>query len=255
MPEPFVQMMDTWKKHLSDYEFKLWDRKSLDEINIMFANEAVSVRKWAFAADVIRIYAVYHYGGIWLDGDVTVHQSFDPFLKYRMFIGKEHMERFQTDGSFCYVNLLTAHCFGAEKGHPFMKDCLDYYEGRHFVVSNKETLPQGLRYDMRLLPEIQSLLAAKYGYKGIFALREEEEVLDDDIHVFPPYKFDHPDYHKMEEVFSVHHRAGTWVPGNDEKNKIFLFPTARKKDIFYYICVLANKLLAKKELRIKVMSR
>ena len=72
MPESFIQMMDTWKKHLPDYEFKLWDRKALDEANIMFADEAISVRKWAFAADAIRVYAVYHYGGIWLDGDAAI---------------------------------------------------------------------------------------------------------------------------------------------------------------------------------------
>lgn len=79
-PEHLKACMDTWKKVLPDYEFVLWDAKRLAECNNVFANEAVSVRKWAFAADFVRLYAVYHYGGIWLDTDVELFKSFDPFL-------------------------------------------------------------------------------------------------------------------------------------------------------------------------------
>ena len=145
MPESFIQMMDTWKKHLPDYEFKLWDRKALDEANIMFANEAISVRKWAFAADAIRVYAVYHYGGIWLDGDAAIYQSFDPFLKFRMFIGKEHSDEFQINGRGTYVHRLTSHCFGAEKGHPFLKDCVDYYLNSN-LLCHQSQYPLNLIY-------------------------------------------------------------------------------------------------------------
>ena len=58
-PEDVKACMDTWKKVLPDYEFMLWDAKKLSEINNTFANEAVSVRKWAFASDFVRMYAVY----------------------------------------------------------------------------------------------------------------------------------------------------------------------------------------------------
>ena len=143
MPQIYLRIMDSWKKALPDYEFHLWDAKALEKANIRFANEAVKAKKWAFAADAIRAYAVYHYGGIWLDGDTAVYQSFNPFLNCRMFIGKEHMMEFQHDGSNHNLNMLTAHCFGAEKGHPFLKDCVDYYENRPFILSEKENLPQG----------------------------------------------------------------------------------------------------------------
>lgn len=186
MPEAFVQIMDTWKKHLPDYKFRLWDAEDIKEVNIAFSNEAFSVRKWAFVADVIRIYAVYHFGGIWLDGDAAVYKSFDSFLKHRMFIGREHFVECMSDDNFVNMNLLTSHCFGAEKGHPFLKDCLDYYKDRHFITSPVETLPQGLRYDMRLLPSIQARLAKKYGYRGCVLESDKEEVLSEDIHVYPP---------------------------------------------------------------------
>lgn len=42
-------------------------------------------------------------------------------------------------------------------------------------------MPQGLRYDMRLIPSIQSRLALKYGYQGRIPNLEDVEVLDEDI--------------------------------------------------------------------------
>ena len=122
-----------------------------------------------------------------------------------MFIGKEHSDEFQINGRGTYVHRLTSHCFGAEKGHPFLKDCVDYYRGRHFIQSENEELPQGLRYDMRLLPSIHALLAVKYGYKGALLDVDKEEVLEEDIHVFPPYYFDTPKYHSMDSVYCIHH--------------------------------------------------
>ena len=58
-PKHIEELMKTWKEHLPDYEFMLWDASKLAEVNNTFANEAVSMRKWAFAADFIRLYAVY----------------------------------------------------------------------------------------------------------------------------------------------------------------------------------------------------
>ena len=254
MPDAYVQMMDTWRKHLPDYEFKLWDADALKKVNILFANEAVSARKWAFAADVIRCYAVYHYGGIWLDGDIVLYKSFDPYLNCRMFIGKENSEEFQNDGSCTHMNRLGSHCFGAEKGHPFLKDCVDYYENRHFIRSEKETLPQGLRYDMRLLPSIHALLATKYGYKGSLLDSDMEEILQEDIHVYPAYLFDAPKYHTIDEVVCIHNCLHSWAPSHEKKSGILMYEKPRKKNFFYYIFTTLNRILGRKGIQIRVLS-
>lgn len=111
-------MMDTWKRILPDYELRLWDGKALQEVDLPFAHEAASVGKWAFAADQLRIYAVFTYGGIWLDTDVEVFKSFDPFLEHRMFIGHEDGVAHHYSFPQQLITLLGSHCFGAEKGHP-----------------------------------------------------------------------------------------------------------------------------------------
>ncbi len=255
MPDIFLQIMETWKKILPDYGFRLWDAKSLADANLTFANEAFAVRKWAFASDAIRAYALYHYGGIWLDGDVVVYKSFDPFLNCRMFIGKEYVIEFHHDGMNHNTSSLTSHCFGAEKGHPFLKDCVDYYIDRHFILSDKENLPQGLRYDMRLMPYIQSvLLATKYGYQGRVTNLDEVEILTEDIHVYPPYFFDEPRYHNVKDAVCMHYKFGSWRMPNTWNIGIKREVTFRKKNWVYYVFTLINKILIKKGYYLKVIS-
>lgn len=197
--------MKTWKQHLPDYEFVLWNASKLTEINNTFANEAVSVRKWAFAADFIRVYAVYTYGGIWLDTDIEVFKSFDPFLKDKMFIGTE--ANFHERPKKRY---LTSHCFGAEKRHPFLKDCLDYYNIRHFIGATSDRLPIDMCYDMTLMPKIQAKIAiTNYGYDAN-GYQDREQLLKEGIHVYPSDYFDCPRYNSMKRVICIHRTQGAW---------------------------------------------
>ena len=64
-----------------DYEIKLWNTENFDMSKApVYVREAFEQRKWAFAADYIRMYALYTEGGIYLDSDVKVLKSFDEFL-------------------------------------------------------------------------------------------------------------------------------------------------------------------------------
>ena len=60
-PQFLQECMDTWRKVLPDYEFMLWDAEKLAACNNTFANEAVSVRKWAscLIAPLVRRLGIY----------------------------------------------------------------------------------------------------------------------------------------------------------------------------------------------------
>lgn len=206
-PESISKYIEGWKKLLPDYEFVLWDAEKLSAVGNTFANEAVSVGKWAFAADFIRLYAVYNQGGIWLDTDIELHRDFDPFLHHRMFIGTEFRAH-----DVPKKRVLGSHCFGAEPGHPFLKDCLEYYEGRHFIGCQSERVPVHMRFDMTLLPIIQANIAIEnYGYDPHFGFPEHEQILSEDIHVYPSNYFDCPGYSSMKDVVCIHMRFGAWL--------------------------------------------
>lgn len=208
-PKHIEQLMKTWKKYLPDYKFILWDAQKLEEINNTFANEAISVKKWAFAADFIRLYAVYHYGGIWLDTDIEMFKSFDPFLDNEVFIGREANFHNRPRERW-----LTSHCFGAIPEHPFIKDCLDYYTDRHFIRSKSDRYPEFMKYDMTIIPQVQAVIAETYGYDNS-GLRDDEQLLEKGVHIYPSDFFDCPRYHTMENVVCIHRANGSWRPGNN----------------------------------------
>lgn len=165
--EPFSSQVkvciDSWHCYMPDWEFRLWDATAVEKIDSIWLKEALSAHKWAFAADFVRLYAVYHWGGIYLDTDVMVYQSFEPLLNNTAFIGRESSIHFNENKSEVY---LTSHCFGAEKNDEFIKCCLDYYNNRHFRLSDLDWLPDNLKYDQKLLPFIQCELARTMGYRS-----------------------------------------------------------------------------------------
>jgi len=251
-PSRIEQCMASWKLLLPDYEFVLWDLAKTREIDNTFLKEALQERKWAFAADVVRCYAIYKYGGIWLDTDVEIFQSFDSLLDNQLFIGKEGRALFNIADSFRYIYPLTAHCFGAEAGHPFMGSCYDYYHDRHFITSLNTSLSDSLRYDLKLLPEIMSVIAASnYGYDGALDKEDKVEALDNGIVVYPYFYFDLPRYHSKADVFAIHYLQGGWVNGSSVSSAIRGF---RKKDLQYYIYHLLNSFLKRRRLKINLQS-
>lgn len=164
-PPEVQQCIDSWHQYMPEWEFRLWDAASIASIDSQWLRECLAARKWAFAADYIRLYAVSHFGGIYLDCDCRVHHSLEPFLSHQAFIGREwyvHIDCFTT------YHYLTSHCFGAQPNHPFVERCLAYYSDRHFQLSAQVDLPDFLRYDQRMLPEIQCTIAAQeWGYAPV----------------------------------------------------------------------------------------
>ena len=67
-----------------------WDAKKFDITSNTFVSEACQAKKWAFAADYIRLHALFTEGGIYLDSDVMVTKRFDEFLQHDFFTAVEH---------------------------------------------------------------------------------------------------------------------------------------------------------------------
>ena len=82
--EPYPTFIEkcftSWKEQLPDYQIKKWDTSTFDINSVPYVKEACEERKWAFAADYIRLHAIYTEGGIYLDSDVLVQKNFDQFL-------------------------------------------------------------------------------------------------------------------------------------------------------------------------------
>lgn len=219
-PENIKKCIESWHKILPDYELRLWDMKSIENIDSVFLKEAIQMKKWAYAADMVRFYAVYNYGGIYLDTDVEVFKSFDEFLNCKAFIGKENSIHKPMLRGRCYSNFLTSHCFGAEKGHIFIKDCLDYYLDRHFVLSTNPRQPEYFRLNMVLAPFVQYEIALQYGYDSR-PTQDKIQLLNEGLIIYPSRYFNPLKVHKDSVI--KHLEAGSWIIDEIAKKKKNLF--------------------------------
>jgi len=214
IPEMLKKCMATWKEILPDYELVLWDKKKFDVNSVTFVKEAVSVKKWAFACDYIRLHAIYTEGGIYMDTDIIVKKSFDNFLNNSFFSAMEyHNPRPQgkdqvylyEDGSTVQKIIgaaMQAAVFGAVAGHPFLKDCLDWYQNKHFFIPEKKLID-----NIIIAPDIYATIAQKYGFRYI----NEEQNLAKNMKIYPSPIISPNIWDFTKETYAVHCCAGSWL--------------------------------------------
>lgn len=123
-PESVKKYIKGWHEILPDYTFKEWNEDNFDINSNQYVREAYECRRFAFVTDYVRLYALYHEGGIYMDTDVEVLSSFDPFLHHTAFSGFENN---------CYV---PTGMMAAEKGSLWAKELLAGYDNRKFILPN-----------------------------------------------------------------------------------------------------------------------
>lgn len=180
-PKLIADCIKSWKNKMPDYEILLWNSERIDINSNLWLEQTFKWKKYAFAADYIRFYALYHYGGIYLDADVEMLRSFDSLLDRVCFVGEE------AGGD------IEAAVLGVEKELPWIKECLDYYTDRAFVKSDGT-------FDMRPVPLLMKEVLSKYP----------------EVEILPFYYFSPKDYNvgKIEifpETYCIHHFDGKWV--------------------------------------------
>ena len=93
LPPLAVNCIDSWKKFCPDYEIIEWNEKNFDINSNTYVREAYENKKWAFVSDYVQLYALYNYGGIYMDTDVQVLKPLDAFLNDQAFSGFEAYDR------------------------------------------------------------------------------------------------------------------------------------------------------------------
>jgi len=165
-PTIVLRCLHSWYRRLPDYKIMLWNDASHLYGEFPFIEEALKSKKYAFAADVVRVYAVYKYGGIYMDSDIFVRKRFDNYLNHRTVLFREYYpERVAFEQSHPdlpsderWGSEIQAALFAAEKGSPIIGDVLNYYRGRHFI-NEDESL------DMQMVaPQIMARIVEKYGF-------------------------------------------------------------------------------------------
>ena len=206
-PEIIQKCIDSWKTKLPDYEFMLWDTNRFSLEKSIWVKQAFETKKYAFAADYIRLYAVYNYGGIYMDTDVEVLKNLDELLELPYFIGTEG------DG------IIEAGVFWSEIKANWLADCLSHYDEKEFInvdgSLNTMTLPKIMMQQIE--PKRKIVETTK---EAIF---ENRELLKDNevLYLFPKEYFCAKNLgtgalENTNNTYTIHHFAMSWISNKDK---------------------------------------
>lgn len=223
-----VKCIESWKRVLTDYEIKEWNEDNFDINQNQYVKEAYEARKFAFVTDYVRLYALYHEGGVYMDTDVEVLKTYTPFLHHKAFSG------FETDGN------VPTGMMAAEKGSVWAKDLLDGYKDRRFMKS-----------DGQLDMTTNTTVITQYMLSKGLVLNNTYQDFPDLCTMYPADYFCPKDHRTgkikcTKNTVSIHHFAGSWLPHSfwgdlKHNSKVFFVKVFGEKIIVFLSDVLMGR--------------
>lgn len=193
-PDIIKECIASWERHLSGYEIKEWNEDNFNINSNKYVKEAYESGKFAFVSDYARVYALYNFGGIYLDTDVEVFKPFDDLLQHESFWGFEQ------------ENYIATSTIGAEKGNKLIKLFLDSYKERNFIKEDGS-------YDDFTNVAIVSEILKNKGLKmnGQYQELESIGVIYPQTY-FSPYDYINCRKFISENTYTMHHFYKSWLP-------------------------------------------
>lgn len=197
--ESINKCIESWRKHLQDYEIIEWNESNFD-INICnYVKEAYNEKKYAFVSDYVRFYVLYSYGGIYLDVDVEVLKPLDIFLDNDCFAGFENIN-----------SVAPGLIFGAKKENKIVKEILDSYSNKRFIVNyGGINLTTVVKYTTDIL--------LKHGLKLDNKLQNVAGIMIYPKTYFCPLTNNSKKTDFTEDTYTIHHFAGTWLTDKQKR--------------------------------------
>ena len=186
--------ISSWEKFCPDFDIAEWNEDNCDIFSVPFAVEAYRAKKYAFVSDVIRLFVLEQYGGVYLDTDVEIVRDISPLMTDEGFIGFENDE---------YV--ASGLVFACVPHHPAVKEMLNAYHGLRFNDSDGEM-------NMLCCPRLNTDVLERFGL-----IRNGRGQLVGGIRVYPADYFNPMDSATgrityTENTYTVHRYGMSWLP-------------------------------------------
>jgi hypothetical protein len=208
MPALYTKCIKSWEKVLPEYIIMRWDENSFDINCNQYVKEAYENKKYAFVTDFVRLYALYNFGGIYLDTDVEVIKPLDRFLSNEAFSGFEKKDGVPTG------------IMASEKDNQVIKDLLSDYDNMRFVLEDGS---------LNLTTNVKTI--SDYFIKNGIKMNGKYQVVNG-FHMYPQRYFCTNsillifNLKPRLNVYTIHHYGGGW--GRDgKKNQTLKFRTKR----------------------------
>lgn len=209
-PKLAEKCIKSWKKYCPDYELVEWNETTFDiDSAPLFVRQAFESKKWAFITDYVRLWAMYNYGGIYMDTDVEVVKPLDRFLSEKAFSGFESS------------NYVPTGIMASEKDNPVIGELLSYYDDRPFIVGG----------EMCCKPNTE-IITEYFLSKGLKTNNQLQTI--DGFTLFPndffcPKSINDGIIRKTENTYCIHHFDASWLSDSSQKAKLERWKKKQKK--------------------------
>jgi mannosyltransferase OCH1-like enzyme len=202
--------MKSWKRYCKDYTIMEWNEKTFDLNNApLYVKEAYEMKKWAFVSDYVRLWALYNYGGVYVDTDVEIIKPLDNLL-----IG---------DGSSGFSEIregdfqIPAAVMTSKKHNPYIRYLLSYYKTRSFKLKGGQL---DLKANVYIITEM-TMQKFKFKLDNTYQKIKNYEYYPAEY--FTP-KFEHHRYRPIitKNTYAIHYHNESWMPWYEKVKIDFL---------------------------------
>ena len=195
-PDKAKKCIASWLAHCPDYELREWNEGNVSlEACPKYVQDAYAAKKYAYVTDFVRLKVLHDCGGFYMDTDVELLKSLDPFL------GDEGVIGFENDD---FVN--SGQMLAARAGHPVLVEMMERYSKIDFYREDGSMYLLGC-------PHVNTQALVNHG----LVLNGREQTVAG-FHVYPADWFNPLDsktgeLKKTENTVSVHWYSMSWIPG------------------------------------------
>jgi mannosyltransferase OCH1-like enzyme len=203
LPQNVLDCIASWKKYLPNYKIIEWNEDNFNINSNLYVKQAYESHKYAFVTDYIRLYALYHYGGVYMDTDVEIVRNIDEFLIHSAFSGFESEEYIPTA------------IMGAQKKNIWIEKLLDYYNNKHFIKGDGT---------LDTTTNVSIITEISINYFNV-KLNNQYQDINGILTLFPKEYFCPKSYktgliNQTENTYAIHHFSGSWLDEKSQKNRL-----------------------------------
>lgn len=194
-PSIVKRCIQSWSSILKDYKIIEWNEENFNINSNEFVRQAYNAGKFAFVSDYVRVYALYNYGGIYMDTDVEVYKKFgEDILRNDSFWGFEEK------------NYIATSTIGAKKGNKLIEIFLKSYDNKTFIKENGD-------FDTLTNVAIVSEIIKKLGVEldGSYQKIEGMATFYPQEY-FSPYDYINCYSKRTDNTYTEHHFYKSWLP-------------------------------------------
>lgn len=193
--------LKSWEKYAPGFEIRRWDETNAPLKDCAFVQGAYEAGKWAFVSDYVRFWALYRFGGVYMDVGSELIRDISPLMEKAPFSAIELIT----------LTVNTGLIICCPPGNQIVREVLDVYQRTPFIGTEDYLRSHTVN-------EIFTTVLERRGYQR----RNTQQVIDGwtilSSDYFDPF-YGFGGFHIKKNTYSVHHSSASWCDPVQQKKQ------------------------------------